>query len=229
MLVILPDQKLILPELKFSHGQDCPRTVNVITSWPFLWYPGLFTIVPRLIVSNLFSNMNILPHIPWKPSPNHDVKTQEVWQHANKKLLEDLKAEEILLSEKFAARVLIEKLPNSWNDYKNNLKHKQKTFTIEELVTHILIEDTNRKEFAKEMALKANLVQSNNKSIEVLGKLPVELTVAGGKSSHEVANYVQSKLADALGFECTRLTRRDKHMMPAGNEGLVQDDNRKNP
>ncbi|OIT22126.1 hypothetical protein A4A49_56248, partial [Nicotiana attenuata] len=67
------------------------------------------------------------------------------------------------LPEKFAA-VLIEKLPDSWSNYKNNLKHKQKNFTIEEIVTHILIEDSNRKESAKARmtALKANLVQSSN-------------------------------------------------------------------
>ncbi|KAL3517854.1 hypothetical protein ACH5RR_020443 [Cinchona calisaya] len=79
------------------------------------------------------------------------------------KLLKDLKTEKILLPEKFAAGVLIEKLPDSWNDYKNNLKHKQKTFTFEKLVTNILIEDTNRKDSTKEMALKVNMVQSNNK------------------------------------------------------------------
>ncbi|OIT01957.1 hypothetical protein A4A49_56646, partial [Nicotiana attenuata] len=68
------------------------------------------------------------------------------------------------LPEKFAAGVLIEKLPDSWSDYKSNLKHKQKKFTIEEIVTHILIEDSNRKESAKARmtALKANLVQSSN-------------------------------------------------------------------
>ncbi|XP_019237690.1 PREDICTED: uncharacterized protein LOC109217859 [Nicotiana attenuata] len=93
-----------------------------------------------------------------------DDKEMNVQINEYQKLLEDLKAEGMSLPEKFAAGVLIEKLHDSWSDYKNNLKHKQKNFTIEEIVTHILIVDSNRKISAKARmtALKANLVQSNN-------------------------------------------------------------------
>lgn len=41
------------------------------------------------------------------------------------------------------------------------------------------------------------------------------------KSRFDVANYVQSEIGKALGFECTKLTRRDKYLILAGNEGLV--------
>ncbi|KAK9285032.1 hypothetical protein L1049_024215 [Liquidambar formosana] len=63
--------------------------------------------------------------------------------------------------------------------------------------------------------------------VHVLGKVPREVTCAGGRSSYEVANHVQKLLADVLGFECTTLTRRDKYMMLAGTEGLVKDKGKK--
>lgn len=47
-----------------------------------------------------------------------------------------------------------------------------------------------------------------------------------GKSARlDVANYVQSEIGKTVEFECTSLTRKDKYMVLAGNEGVVNSAN----
>lgn len=59
--------------------------------------------------------------------------------------------------------------------------------------------------------------------IKILERLPLSQTcLAGGKSRIEVANSVQNEIGKALGFACTSLTRKDKYMVLAGNEGFNQ-------
>ncbi|KAK6239513.1 hypothetical protein QUC31_004982 [Theobroma cacao] len=41
------------------------------------------------------------------------------------------------------------------------------------------------------------------------------------RSRFKVANQVQNEIGKALGFECTKLTRRDKYLIMAGNEGII--------
>jgi len=69
-----------------------------------------------------------------------DIKDQINEYH---KLIEELRAENIPLPAEFVAGILIEKLHESWNDYNNQRKHKQEQLPLEDLITHIIIEDTN--------------------------------------------------------------------------------------
>lgn len=59
--------------------------------------------------------------------------------------------------------------------------------------------------------------------VQLLEKVPADYTCGGvgGKSRFDVANHVQGQMGQALGFECTQLTRKDKYLMLAGNEGIV--------
>ena len=113
---------------------------------------------------------------------NKDIKLQINEYH---KLLEELKAEKIELPEQFVVGLLIEKLPDSWSEYKQQLKHKRKQLSLDDLITHIVIEDTNRKEQkvakAKQMSTKENQVQTDTKRYknksQNLGNKPKFLTL----------------------------------------------------
>ncbi|KAL0410308.1 UNVERIFIED_CONTAM: putative glycerol-3-phosphate acyltransferase 3 [Sesamum latifolium] len=43
-----------------------------------------------------------------------------------------------------------------------------------------------------------------------------------GTSNYKMANLVQSMIAEELGFSCTKLTRKDKYLILAANEGTVR-------
>ena len=99
-------------------------------------------------------------------------------------LINDLAIEDIKLHESFMAGYLVETLPESWKDYKNNMKHKRKQMPLEDVIIHIKIEKQNQNrdkvEKAKELSSKANVVEEkpkpeNNRSRkQTLGPSPMQ-------------------------------------------------------
>ncbi|OAY69112.1 putative glycerol-3-phosphate acyltransferase 3 [Ananas comosus] len=57
--------------------------------------------------------------------------------------------------------------------------------------------------------------------VELLEKVDTSVVRKGECSSIDMANHVQREIGKALGFECTMLTRKDKYMILAGNDGSV--------
>ncbi|OAY69111.1 putative glycerol-3-phosphate acyltransferase 3 [Ananas comosus] len=55
--------------------------------------------------------------------------------------------------------------------------------------------------------------------VELLEKVDTSVVRKGECSSIDMANHVQRQIGKALGFECTMLSRKDKYMILAGNDG----------
>ena len=96
----------------------------------------------------------------WTMNEEKDTKVQINEYH---KLLEDLKTKNISLLDEFIFELLIEKLPESYTDFKQQLKHRHKQISLPNLISYIILEDTNRKESVaartKAMSSNANTVQ----------------------------------------------------------------------
>ncbi|KAD2393513.1 hypothetical protein E3N88_40490 [Mikania micrantha] len=82
-------------------------------------------------------------------------------------ILNDIHSEGMTLSETFQVAAMIEKLPPSWVDFKNNLKHKRKKMTVEDLVVRLRIEEDNGmalKITQQQFPPKANMVEHGQSS-----------------------------------------------------------------
>jgi guanylate kinase len=85
--------------------------------------------------------------------------------HEYQNIVLEILVEGMVIDDAFQAAVLIEKLPPSWKEYRNYLKHKKRDMSLEDLVVHIRIEESNRQKdknnLFNEFSSKANLVEQN--------------------------------------------------------------------
>lgn len=70
-----------------------------------------------------------------------DDRSVEVQSHELQKIAHEIISEGTTLDEKFQIAVMIDKLPHSWKDFKNILRHKTKEFSLESLITRLRIEE----------------------------------------------------------------------------------------
>nr|GEV32875.1 Pol polyprotein [Tanacetum cinerariifolium] len=109
-------------------------------------------------------------------------------------LIHEIHAEGMIVSETFQVAI-IEKLPPSWVDFKNYLKHKRKKMSVEDLIVHLRIEEDNKlaqKNTYAPNSVKANMVEhagsSSKSNSKAKGKGKNMTRRAKGKLSHRAAN-----------------------------------------
>ncbi|KAK2998790.1 hypothetical protein RJ639_024590, partial [Escallonia herrerae] len=88
-------------------------------------------------------------------------------------ILHDIHAEGMVLGESFQVAALIEKLPPTWKDFKNYLKHKRKEMKLEDLIVRLRIEEDNRQSEKKagnyHQEAKANVVEQETTNQNPIG------------------------------------------------------------
>ncbi|XP_009354310.1 uncharacterized protein LOC103945456 [Pyrus x bretschneideri] len=81
------------------------------------------------------------------------------------KIIHDIHVEGMVINESFQVASFIEKLPPSWKEFKNYLKHKRKEMTLEDLIVRLKIEEDNRKNekgLVSCMETKANVIEGSS-------------------------------------------------------------------
>ena len=80
-------------------------------------------------------------------------------------IVHEIHAEGMSISEGFQVASVIDKLPPSWKEFRNGLKHKRKDMTMEDLTVRLRIEEDNcvkeKRDVAMAMASKANIAENS--------------------------------------------------------------------
>lgn len=84
--------------------------------------------------------------------------------HELQKIAHEVLIEGMKVCEQFQVSAAIDKLPPSWKDYKNTLRHKSKEFSMESLILHLRIEEEHRKQDKNEEVMMLSNHCSNKKN-----------------------------------------------------------------
>ncbi|KAI9160623.1 hypothetical protein LWI28_010085 [Acer negundo] len=81
-------------------------------------------------------------------------KSVEAQSHELQKIAHEITSEGINLDDQFQVAVIIDKLPRSWKDFKNQPRHKTKEFSLESLITRLrIVEEAIKQELKEEVFL----------------------------------------------------------------------------
>ena len=110
----------------------------------------------------------------------------------------------MIINEAFQVACMIEKLPPSWSDFRNYLKHKRKEMDMEALISKLRIEDYNRRSDRRSMkaAVKANIVEHGSSS-KIQKKKPGKSSKLGPKGGISKKAKFQGKC-----FNCDKMGHR---------------------
>ncbi|XP_042412836.1 uncharacterized protein LOC122001914 [Zingiber officinale] len=107
-------------------------------------------------------------------------------------IMHDLDAEGIKLNESFKVAAVIEKLPSSWKDFKNYLKHKQKEMRLEDLILRLRIEEDNGK-MSDSRGMKRVVDEMSNLTEPKTKKLKQSKKNAQGRNTRAYTTIAESQ------------------------------------
>ncbi|KAG8493357.1 hypothetical protein CXB51_010932 [Gossypium anomalum] len=81
-------------------------------------------------------------------------------------IIHEILAEGMVINESFQVATIIKKLPHTWNDFNNYLKHKRKEMLVEDMTVRLRIEEDNRGS-AKNLNKAANVNSAKANVLEV--------------------------------------------------------------
>ncbi|CAL1411438.1 unnamed protein product [Linum trigynum] len=95
-----------------------------------------------------------------------DGKSVEMQSHELQKIAHEIVSEGMPLNDQFQVVCIIDKLPPSWKDFKNVLRHKTEEFSLESLITCLRIEEEARKQDVKEEVLLTSARRSTLRALK---------------------------------------------------------------
>ncbi|KAJ9680257.1 hypothetical protein PVL29_019539 [Vitis rotundifolia] len=154
---------------------------------------------------------------------------KEIWDAMNKKyILEDAGTQKYAIGNfrNFQMTEDRDTLPESWKDYKNNMKHKMKQMSLEDVIIHIRIEEQNRNrdniEKAKELSSKANVVEDkpkpkNNRSRKQNSRTKPNASNKRIQKTNSKANLVETEvITTAISSEVSMVTNMKDWVVDSG-------------